>query len=39
MIEFPYLLAIAADELKSKLKGVDGILAIHFNVGVWPILN
>lgn len=39
MIEFSHLLAIAADELKSKLKGVDGILAIHFNIGVWPILN
>jgi len=25
--------------LKSKLEGVDGILAIHFNIGVWPILN
>jgi len=25
--------------LKNKLKGVDGILAIHFNIGVRPILN
>ena len=25
--------------LKSKLEGVDGILAIHFNIGVRPILN
>jgi len=25
--------------LKSRLKEVDGILAIHFNIGVWPILN
>ena len=25
--------------LKGKLEGVDGILAIHFNIGVWPILN
>jgi len=25
--------------LKSKLEGVDGILAIHFNIGMWPILN
>ena len=25
--------------LKNKLKEVDGILAIHFNIGMWPILN
>ncbi|UCF15963.1 MAG: hypothetical protein JSW59_00605 [Phycisphaerales bacterium] len=25
--------------LKGRLKGVDGILAIHFNIGVRPILN
>ena len=25
--------------LKRKLEGVDGILAIHFNIGMWPILN
>ena len=25
--------------LKSKLMDVDGILAIHFNIGMWPILN
>ena len=25
--------------LKRRLKEVDGILAIHFNIGVWPILN
>jgi hypothetical protein len=25
--------------LKSKLEGVDGILVIHFNIGVRPILN
>jgi len=25
--------------LKTRLKEVDGILAIHFNIGVWPILN
>ena len=26
-------------QLKSKLKGVDGILVIHLNIGVSPILN
>ena len=26
-------------QLKSKLEGVDGILAIHFNMGAGPILN
>ncbi|MBN2592157.1 MAG: hypothetical protein JXA81_01520, partial [Sedimentisphaerales bacterium] len=25
--------------LKNKLQEVDGILAIHFNIGIWPILN
>ncbi|HCO97008.1 MAG TPA: hypothetical protein DIU00_24225 [Phycisphaerales bacterium] len=25
--------------LKRRLKEVNGILAIHFNIGVWPILN
>ena len=25
--------------LKSKLQEVDGILAIHFNIGVWPVIN
>ena len=25
--------------LKRKLEEVDGILAIHFNIGVWPVLN
>jgi len=28
-----------ASELKNMLKGVDGILAIHFNIGVMPILD
>jgi len=25
--------------LKNTLESVDGILAIHFNIGMWPILN
>lgn len=28
-----------AGRLKERLKGVDGILAIHFNIGISPILN
>ena len=35
-------LVTSADQigpLKSKLKEVDGILAIHFNIGIRPILN
>ncbi len=27
------------DKLKMRLKNVDGILAIHFNIGIRPILN
>jgi len=26
-------------QLKPKLKGVDGILVIHLNIGIWPILS
>jgi hypothetical protein len=28
-----------ASNIKSRLKNVDGILAIHFNIGILPILN
>jgi hypothetical protein len=28
-----------AENIKSRLKDVDGILAIHFNIGIEPILN
>jgi len=42
-VEFPVDVLVTSAEqvsgLKEKLMQVDGILAIHFNIGIWPILQ